>query len=99
MSRKLKRAFARGMARKLAEPHKGPCFAKKCKQNGGTIHHCITCEELVRAGKLAAEDAFKVQCCAVHVHEGLKKVRRHAVTAHPANLLRVVAAGLRGEEI
>ena len=91
MSRKLKRAIVRGLAQKMAEPHRGPCFKKGCKQNGGTIHACITCEKL--------HEIFAVQCCAVHYDEGLKKVRRHAVTAHPVNLLRVVAAGLKGEQI
>jgi hypothetical protein len=103
MSRKLKRAFMRGLAQEMVRPHKGPCFKKGCKQNGGTIHHCVTCEKIRDAQGsdpiTKVHEVFTVQCCAVHFDEGLKKIRRHAVTAHPVNLLRVVAAGLKGEQI
>lgn len=96
--KKLRRQVAKGAAARAETPHQGPCFKKGCKQNGGTIHTCITCEKLASSTSQGGE-VFQVQCCTVHYHDGLKKVRRHAITAHPANLLRVVAAGLRGEEI
>jgi hypothetical protein len=89
--------------------HRGACFKEGCKDNGGTIHTCITCESLVandlaRRGEdygtlINHESVFKVQCCAKHYNDGLTKVKRHALTAHPVNILRVMAAGLKGEKI
>jgi hypothetical protein len=89
--------------------HRGPCFKKDCQLNGGTIHTCITCEKLAAeamsrgdvGGALIPDEheVFVIQCCRVHYDEGLKRVKRHALTAHPVNLLRVMAAGLKGEKI
>lgn len=94
--KKLRRQVTKNTAARVEAPHQGPCFRKGCKLNGGAIHTCITCEKIKEA---QPHEVFQIQCCRVHYYDGLKKVRRHAVTAHPANLLRVVAAGLRGEEI
>ncbi len=94
----------------IGKPHQGPCFKKGCQLNGSILHECLTCEKLEleaaasrgnedEVGDLDRSKLFTIQACVVHSDEGLKKVRRHALTAHPANLLRVVAAGLKGEQI
>ena len=97
------RKMIRRAKKVVGKAHRGPCFKKGCQLNGGILHECLTCENLAKAAEMAGEDhgivVFKIQCCTRHSDEGLKKVRRHALTAHPANLLRVVAAGLKGEQI
>lgn len=51
------------------------------------------------AQKFKDKEIFNVLCCGDHWEEGLRRTKRHAVTAHPVNLLRVVGAGLKGEKI
>ncbi len=67
------------------------CFKGGCAEQGLGMDECLTCEKL---GK-----NFRIISCGKHRVEGLSRVKKHALTKHPANLLRVVAAGLKGEEI
>jgi hypothetical protein len=67
------------------------CFKKGCMGQVIAMDECLTCEGL---GK-----AHRVHSCAEHRAAGVAAVKKHALVKHPANLLRVVAAGLRGEEI
>ncbi len=67
------------------------CDFKGCELDGRNHHACITCEKL---GK-----EHKVHYCPLHRQETLGAVKRHALLKHPANLLRVVGAGLAGEDI
>jgi hypothetical protein len=66
------------------------CF--KCQNPGLAMDECLTCERLGRS-------KFRVFSCADHRQDGLRAVKKHALIKHPANLLRAIAAGLRGEEI
>lgn len=96
------RKMLRRAKKVVGKTHRGPCFKKGCALNGGILHECLTCEKLSETSQVAHGEpieVFKVQACTVHSDEGLKRVRRHAVTAHPANLLGVIAAGLKGEVI
>jgi hypothetical protein len=56
------------------------------------LHECLTCEGLGR-------EVFARQACDLHDAEALAEVKRHALVAHPINILRVLVAGLRGEKI
>lgn len=78
------------------QPLPGPCDVEGCRQRGGELFECQTCLDLAAAGKLTGE-VFKRKPCVDHRDKALEQVRRHAVTAHPVNLLRVAAAALRGE--
>jgi hypothetical protein len=95
------KGYMRRRNKVVMKPHHGACFKEGCQENGGTIHTCLTCEKLAGAGGEAVlgTPIFIVQCCTTHYDEGLKRIKRHALTAHPVNLLRVMAAGLKGEKI
>lgn len=67
------------------------CF--KCGKEGSAMHECLTCERTKGPG------TFRVVCCAEHSAAGLARVKKHALVKHPSNLLGVIAAGLKGEEI
>ena len=85
------RGYLKRRRRDRALADRGPCFAEGCEKNGSRTHRCVTCEKRGRD--------FSRQCCPEHNEQGLGEVRRHALVKHPANLLRVVAAGLAGEDI
>lgn len=70
---------------------RGPCYYEGCTKQGKRLHECVTCEK--------RGDVFRVQCCDEHYLAGRGVVRKHALVKHPANVLRVIAAGLRGEDI
>jgi hypothetical protein len=72
------------------------CF--KCGEKSAAMHECLTCEKLHEENPLK-HDKFAVFACHEHNAAGLAAVKKHALVKHPANLLRVVAAGLKGEEI
>lgn len=67
------------------------CFKKGCTKKAIGMDECLTCEKL---GK-----AHRVLSCEIHRGAGLAAVKKHSLVKHPANLLRVVAAGLKGEQI
>ena len=79
--------------KKTGKPHKGPCYADDCDRRGGEIFACVTCEDLGR------ENPFRLQACSLHRFDALQEVKRHAVVKHPVNLLRVMGAALKGEDI
>jgi hypothetical protein len=67
------------------------CFQRDCGAKVESMHECITCEKL---GK-----NYRIVCCGEHNVAGLAKLKKHALVRHPSNLLGVIAAGLKGEEI
>lgn len=71
------------------------CFKKGCTEKGVGMDECLTCEQLGRTGSRK----FRVVSCLAHRTEGLAAVKKHALVKHPSNLLRVIAAGLKGEQI
>lgn len=77
--------------RAILDAVKETCFWEHCEQKGVHKVECITCE--------AAGKAHVVFACVLHHPDALTAVKRHAVVKHPVNLLRVVAAGLRGDDI
>ena len=82
---------------KKDKPHRGPCFAKECKERGGEIFHCITCEQLRDAGKKTDADVFRIQTCVLHRDKAIAKIKTHALVKHPVNIVKVTIAGLKGE--
>jgi hypothetical protein len=89
------------------------CGAQGCDADGIAAHECVTCAALVEEsnrthGRLRElfkqgkhKEIYVAFSCGdlKHREAVLRKVRKHAVTKHPANLLRVIGAGLAGEEI
>lgn len=75
------------------------CFKKGCGKKGEGMDECLTCEHLIMQGRRDRDKKFRVVSCAEHAPERLGIVKKHALTRHPSNLLRVIAAGLMGEEI
>ena len=82
--------------KKKEKPHRGPCFDDSCEERGGEIFHCITCEDLRDAGKKKPDEVFSIQCCVFHRDAAVDKIKRHALIAHPVNILRATVAGLKG---
>lgn len=78
------------------KPHRGDCYAKGCEERGGEMLHCATCDALVAAGK-RLEPAFTIQACIYHRFDALAKMKTHTMVGHPANIVRAVMAGLKGE--
>lgn len=90
--------MGRSRQKKKPKPHRGSCnVTKTCKQRGGEMFHCRTCEELRDAGKKTDDEVYRVQFCVGHRDKGIAKIKRHALLAHPVNILRVTVAGLKGE--
>ena len=88
--------FQMKRALKIAEAAHGNvdalvCFHKKCDAPALALDECITCEKLGKSTRIFS--------CGEHRQAGLNALRKHALVKHPANLLRVIAAGLKGEEI
>lgn len=77
----------------MKEIHAGPCGrlhqGKACLRKARVMRECITCE---RQGK-----KFITKACRHHSLEAEAEIRRHALTAHPVNLVRFVVAKLKGE--
>jgi hypothetical protein len=67
------------------------CFYPKCGKPALGMDECLTC--------IAQGKEMKILSCAKHRQAGLSAVKKHALVKHPSNLLRVIAAGLAGEEI
>lgn len=87
------------------KPEKGPCFKvfkkeegaeSRCGNRGVIVHHCRICEDLAAAGKLKGEP-YKIQTCVHHHDEAVQEIKKHALVAHPVNLLRAGVAALKGE--
>jgi hypothetical protein len=65
-----------------------------CHRRAKATHHCRTCESLRDAGK--RDEVFHIQFCRAHAPEAQSAIRRHALGAHPVNILRAAGAVLRG---
>lgn len=85
--------------KKRGKPHKGSCYTEGCKGRGGEKFECLTCEKLYFAGKRTKDEIFVIQACSKHRFQALADVKKHAVVKHPVNLLRVMGAALKGEDI
>ncbi len=57
----------------------------------------MTCEQLRDAGKKTDAEVFTIQTCGLHRERALQIIKRHALVAHPINIVRATIAGLRGE--
>ncbi len=68
-----------------------------CQRRAQAKHECITCEKLIKAGKVEA--IFAVHACGHHQGEALAIMKKHVLTAHPVNILRGVVAQLKGEDV
>lgn len=68
-----------------------------CKRRAKAKHECITCDWLKKDGKTDA--IFTVHACGHHQEEGMAKIRKHALVAHPINLIRAAIAALKGEDV
>lgn len=77
--------------RAILDAVKEACFEKDCKLKGVSKKECIACE---KRGK-----AHVIHHCVVHAGEAMTAIKRHVLLKHPVNMLRVVVAGLRGENI
>ena len=71
--------------------------ASECSRRAQVKHECVTCIKLKEAKKV--ETVFVVCGCRWHKPEALTIMKRHALTAHPVNLLRAGVAALKGESI
>lgn len=90
----------RALKGKLKKPstkaHRGPCFAKGCKQNGPLMHTCKVCEALIEQGEAQGEP-FTVQFCGDHLVEAAARMKRHVLLKHPATIPAWMLAALSGE--
>lgn len=73
------------------------CSIVDCKRRVTTTHECRTCErlELVQDFDTSPKVMY---ACDRHYEAVVALMKRHAVTKHPLNLLRVFAGMLKGEE-
>jgi hypothetical protein len=85
--------------RKRKSTSRKRCYHADCNRIAPVTHTCRTCEELAAKAKIRLGDVLSVHCCPYHLEDGLQKLKRHALTAHPFNILRATAAALKGEEV
>lgn len=74
---------------KRGEKIKGRCSYPECKAKARIQHDCLTCNS----------ETFRACKCEEHRIWAAEKIRRHALTAHPVNILRAMVAALRGEDV
>jgi hypothetical protein len=92
LSRKARRA------RKKQEADDRPnCSFEGCSKNSIVTYECKTCEKLKVLRKV--KEVYTVHACALHQEQVIGSMKKHALTKHPSNLLRAVAAQLKGEEV
>lgn len=72
---------------------KGPCFVEGCRRRARVQHECLTCEAK------NPDEIHTVKACRKHGARAMQAIRRHALVAHPVNLLRATAAALKGEDV
>ena len=94
MARKYRRAEEKKLAREIA---RNECSTDGCKARAKVKNVCITCEYLVAAHK--REDVHIVYGCSRHAHDALEGAKKHALTAHPSNLVKAAIAALGGEAV
>ena len=92
------RKAARDRARKAKhleqqEIAKHPCSFEGCKAKAKSKFECIACEHLKR------KEPHISYGCSKHAEWAMEQMKKHALTKHPVNLLRAIAAGLAGEEV
>lgn len=83
----------------FTDPEKGK-IRIPCQLEATSEHVCLTCEQLLEAGKPAKGpdgQAFRHKVCLVHRGMALEAVRKHALVAHPVNLLKMVVAAVKGD--
>lgn len=71
-----------------------------CLLDAVTEHVCKTCEALVEAGKPGKGPdgtVYRRKVCEVHRGAGLEDVKKHALAAHPLNIVRMAAAIIKGD--
>jgi hydroxylamine reductase (hybrid-cluster protein) len=76
---------------------KAKCGHEGCKRRAKAKHECLTCEKLVEAGK--QDTVFFAAGCGHHAQEAIERIKKHALTAHPVNILRGVVAQLKGGDV
>ena len=105
LARKIRR---QGLAkqRKIDRAHYGTCDAPLeeaplgCELDATSEHVCLTCEALVAAGKKGKGPdggVFRRKVCPLHRGAALEAVKRHALSAHPVNMLKMAVAVLKGD--
>jgi hypothetical protein len=73
----------------------------RCELDAASEHLCLTCVQLEDAGKKAKGENGQVhrrKVCPVHRGAALEAVKKHALVAHPVNMLKMAVAVLRGDE-
>ena len=80
---------------KPPKPNFGPCQHAECLRKARATFTCRTCEDLHAAGR--RETITEIAFCHPHQPWAAEKIRRHALTKHPVNLVRAFVAGLKGE--
>ena len=86
-SRKMKRAAKR------PERIEGTCSFEGCERHAVQNHECLTCEAKQK------EEVFSLKTCPYHHEQIRARMKKHALTAHPVNILRAVVAGLKGQDL
>lgn len=71
---------------------KGQCFIEGCHRKAKVAHECLTCEKLDKP-------IHTVKACRIHQARAMQAIRRHALVAHPVNLVRAIVATLKGEDL
>jgi hypothetical protein len=74
---------------------RGMCVVDGCKRKAHPQGRfvCITCE------KKDEDPPFSLQACGPHSNAVLMMVRKHALSAHPVNILRATAAVIKGDAL
>ncbi len=70
----------------------GTCDHKECEASAKVKLECLTCE---KAGKTVKT----VRGCDSHALWAQSKLRTHALTAHPSNLVGAVVGQLAGKDV
>jgi len=72
----------------------------RCELDATSEHVCLTCEALVAAGKKGKgpdDGVFQRKVCPLHRGMALEAVKKHALVAHPVNMLKMAVAVLKGD--
>jgi hypothetical protein len=60
---------------------------------------CLSCEKLAAQAKIKVEEIHAIHACDQHWADGVAKLKRHTLTAHPLNILRATGAALAGKDV
>lgn len=75
---------------KAVKPNLGRCGA--CWRRAVVRYDCRTCAD-------TSHLPHSVAACRQHASAALSRMKRHALTRHPVNIVRAAAAALAGEDI